>query len=461
MLDRRAGPTPRAPTLLRRLKRRYVAARNVLPQIALRPAFAMREALAAGYSRADLRADILAGLVVGVVALPLSMALAIASGVPPQHGIYTAIVGGTVIALLGGSRTQVSGPTAAFVVVLSPIATRFGVGGLLLATIMAGMILIVLGIARMGRLIQYIPYPVTAGFTAGIAVVIATLQLKDVLGLTVAHMPEHYLERLTALLAAAPTARAGSVAIAAVTMTILLVWPRIDKRLPSPLVALAIAGAAAWVLGRVAPAYAVETIATRFSYELSGVRHPGIPPLPPLPLLPWHLPGPDGQSLALTVDVLRQLAPSAFAIAMLGAIESLLSAVVADGMAGTKHDPDAELVAQGLGNMVAPFFGGIAATGAIARTATNVRAGGRSPIAAVVHAAFLLLATLLLAPLVGYLPMPALGALLVVVAWNMSDAKHCIHVVRVAPKSDVVVLLAASPSPRASTRRCASHCLPA
>lgn len=428
--------------MLRRIRRRYEAALNVLPITRLHAASGLREAFRAGYTGKNLRADVLAGIVVGIVALPLSMALAIASGVPPQHGLYTAIVGGAAIALLGGSRTQVSGPTAAFVVVLVPISARFGIGGLLLATMMAGAILVALGVAGLGRLIQYIPYPVTAGFTAGIAVVIATLQLKDALGLTAEHMPDHFLERVAALGSALPTARPAAFFIAALTLALLIVWPRITKRVPAPLVALAVAAVVAWVLARFWPGLAVDTIGSRFSYVVDGQSHPGIPQMPPMPVLPWRMPGPGGAELHLSPELLRELGPSAFAIAMLGAIESLLSAVVADGMAGTKHDPDAELIAQGTGNLLAPFFGGFAATGAIARTATNIRAGGRSPIAALVHSAFVLLAVIALAPAVAYLPMPALAALLMMVAWNMSEVKHFIHVLRVAPKSDVTVLLA-------------------
>ncbi|MFZ5477278.1 MAG: C4-dicarboxylic acid transporter DauA [Myxococcota bacterium] len=394
----------------------------------VRPAAALRDTLAAGYGRADLRADVMAGLVVGIVALPLSMALAIASGVPPQHGLYTAIAAGTLIALLGGSRTQVSGPTAAFVVLLAPVSHQYGLAGLMVASAMAGVILIAMGLGRMGRLVQFIPHPVTTGFTAGIAVVIATLQLKDLLGLTVEAMPEHYVERVVALVGALPTARWQDVAVGAGTLVVLRVWPRVTSRVPAPLVALLAATLVVQLAG-----VEVATIGSRFSG--------GIPQVPPLPGLPWEQAGPDGKPLGLSLELLRELFPSAFAIAMLGAIESLLSAVVSDGMAGTRHDPDAELFAQGMGNLVAPFFGGFAATGAIARTATNIRAGGRSPIAAIVHAHFVLVAVLLLAPLLSYLPMAALSALLLLVAWNMSDAKHFAHVLRVAPKSDVFVQL--------------------
>lgn len=406
------------------------------------PGIALRKTFRDGYGKAELKADVLAGLVVGVVALPLSMALAIASGVPPQYGLYTAIVAGLVIAPLGGSRVQVSGPTAAFVVVLAPIAARFGVGGLLLATLMAGAILVGLGLARMGRLIEFVPNPVTTGFTAGIGVVIATLQLKDFLGLEVEEMPESYLGKVGAMMRALPTAHGDEITIGVATLAILVLWPRLTRKLPAPLVALTAGALVAVALGRLVPGFEVATIESRFSYTLDGVVRAGIPQIPPLPGLPWSFPGADGAPLGLSLDTVRALLPSAFAIAMLGAIESLLCAVVADGMIRRQHDPDVELFAQGVGNLVAPFFGGIAATGAIARTATSVRAGGRSPFAAMVHSVFVLAAVLLLAPLLGHLPMASLAAMLLVVAWNMSEARHAIRTVQTAPRSDVLVLLA-------------------
>ncbi len=405
------------------------------------PAAALRATLREGYRLDDFKADALAGAVVGVVALPLSMALAIASGVAPQHGLATTIVAGLLIALLGGSRVLVSGPTAAFVVVLAPIAERHGVGGLLVATLLAGALLVAMGLAGAGRLIEFVPYPVTTGFTAGIAVVIATLQVKDLLGLQPVGAPEHYLERVAALWRALPTWRPGDALLGALTLAVLVIWPRVSRRVPAPLVALTLAALAGLALERLAPDLQLATIANRFSHVSEGVRHPGIPQQPPLPLLPWNLPGADGAPLALSFGLLRALLPSAFAIAMLGAIESLLAAVVADGMTGQRHDPDAELLAQGLGNLAAPFFGGLAATGAIARTATSVRSGARSPLAAVVHALFVLLAVLLLAPALGRLPMAALAALLLVVAWNMSESEHFVHLLRRAPRSDVLVLL--------------------
>jgi len=395
-------------------------------------ATALRASLREVYGPAQLRADLVAGLVVGVVALPLSMALAIASGVPPQHGLYTAVVAGLVIALLGGSRVQVSGPTAAFVVILAPIAGRAGLGGLLLATLLAGLMLVAMGALGFGQFIEFVPHPVTTGFTSGIAVVIATLQVKDLLGLEAGPLPEHYVEKLGVLGGALHTTQPPDLTIGLATLAVLLGWPRLSRRVPAPLVALLVGAGLALVLDRAG--FHAATIASRFEG--------GIPQRLPQLVWPWSLPGPDGGPLVLSFGLFRDLLlPSAFAIAMLGAIESLLSAVVADGMTGTKHNPDVELVAQGLGNLVAPFFGGIAATGAIARTATGVRAGARTPVAAAAHAVFVLLAVLMLAPILSHLPMAALAALLVFVAWNMAEAPHFLRIVRTAPRSDVTVLV--------------------
>jgi SulP family sulfate permease len=421
---------------------RSVLPTSLFPKLSFRPFAALREAFAGGYAARDLRADLAAGAVVGVVALPLSMALAIASGVPPQHGLYTAIVAGGLIALLGGSRVQVSGPTAAFVVILAPIAAEFGIGGLLIATLMAGVMLVAMGLTRFGRLIQFIPYPVTIGFTAGIGVVIATLQLKDFLGLTITAMPDGYVDRVATIARALPSTRFADLGVGLVTLFILLNWSRVTKKVPAPLVALSFAAVGCALLERFVPGFHVATIRERFSYAVGDELRPGIPQLPPLFVLPWSLPDASGHAVGFDWHVVSTLLPKAFAIAMLGAIESLLSAVVADGMSGTQHDPDAELIAQGAGNLAAPFFGGIAATGAIARTATNVRAGARSPIAAVVHALVVLAAVLVLAPWLGYLPMAALAALLLLVAWNMSEVKHVVHALKVSPKSDALVLLA-------------------
>ncbi|MDE3735645.1 C4-dicarboxylic acid transporter DauA [Metapseudomonas resinovorans] len=406
----------------------------------LPPLFAaLRQSLCEGYSLASLRGDLAAGVTVGIIAIPLAMALAIAVGVAPQHGLYTVLMAAPLIALTGGSRFNISGPTAAFVVILLPITQQFGLGGLLLCTLMAGLILIAMGLARLGRLIQFIPYPVTLGFTAGIGIVIATLQIKDLLGLQLAQTPQNYVDQLRLLGEALPTTHLGDTLVAIACFAVLVFWPRMVPKVPGHLAALALGA----LLGLLLEALnlPVATLGERFSYVVDGVSHPGIPPFLPTFAWPWQLPGPDGQPLGLSFELIRQLLAPAFAIAMLGAIESLLCAVVADGMAGTRHDPNAELVGQGLGNLVAPLFGGITATAAIARSAANVRAGARSPIAAIIHAGVVLLAMLLLAPLFSYLPMAALAALLLMVAWNMSEARHVAHTLRIAPRNDVLVLL--------------------
>lgn len=397
-------------------------------------AIAIRRAFAKGYGLSDLRADLLAGLVVGIVALPLSMALAIAVGAPPQNGLYTAIFAGAAAALLGGCKFQVTGPTAAFVVVLAPIVSQHGLSGLLTAGFMAGIMLVLMGLARMGDLIKFVPYPVTTGFTTGIATVIATLQIKDVLGLKVGPMPEHYHEKVAALWAARGSADLRELGVAALTLALLLGLPRVIQRVPAPLLAIAAAALAVTGLHALDPSFTVATIGSRFHTMVDGVEVAGIPGVLPSPALPWS-------ELHLDFQQVRELLPAAFAIAMLGAIESLLSAVIADGMTGTRHDPNAELVGQGLANIVAPIFGGIAATGALARTATGIRAGARSPIAALTHAVVVLLAILILAPLVSYIPMASLAALLLLVAWNMSELKHFVEVLRIGPKSDVSVLV--------------------
>ena len=289
----------------------------------------------------------LAGVVVAIVALPLSMALAIAVGAPPQHGLYTAIFAGFVTALLGGCKFQVTGPTAAFVVILAPIVNKYGLSGLLTAGFLAGLMLVAMGAFRLGSFIKFIPYPVTTGFTTGIATVIATLQLKDILGLHVAAMPDHFLERIIALWHARATADWREIVVASSTFGLLVGLPRVTKRVPAPLIAMTGVSVAVALLHHFAPSFGVATIGSRFG---------GIPRVMPSPAFPWASGG-------LTLAMMRELFSSAFAIAMLGAIESLLSAVIADGVTRTKHDPNSELGGLGIGNIIAPFFGGIAATG--------------------------------------------------------------------------------------------------
>ena len=395
---------------------------------------ALRRTFAKGYGPPQLRADLLAGVVVGIVALPLSMALAIAVGVPPQHGLYTAIVAGAIVAVLGGCKFQVTGPTAAFVVILAPIASKHGLSGLLTAGLLSGFLLVAMGVARLGNLIEYIPYPVTTGFTTGIATVIAALQIKDALGLETGPLPEQFFDKLAAFWRARATAHLGDLAIAVATFALLLLLPRITRKVPAPLLAIAAVTATVALIARLHPGFSAATIGTRFHTTVGGVDVAGIPSMFPMPALPWG-------TTPLGYGLIRELFPAAFAIAMLGAIESLLSAVIADGTTDTKHDPNSELFALGIGNIVAPFFGGIAATGALARTATNIRAGARSPFAAVTHAVVVLVAMLLMSPLIAYVPMASLAALMVYVAWNMAELHNFLGIVRVAPKSDVLVLL--------------------
>ena len=393
------------------------------------------------YSQKDLMADLMAGMTVGLLAIPLAMALAIAIDVPPQHGLYTALIAGALIALTGGSRFNVSGPTAAFIVLLIPIVHSYGLGGLLMATMLTGLILIGMGVLRLGQLIRYIPYPVVLGFTAGIAVVIAFLQIKDFLGLQTSDMPEHFIERLQVLLAAIPTARGADALIGTLTLVLLLTWDKFGTPLPRYLAALILMSMLAFGLHLFMPDFNPVTIGDNFHWEMHGQSGAGIPPfLPPL-VMPWAMPNALGEPIGFSWILLRDLLMPALTLALLGAIESLLCAVVADGMTHTRHDPDAELVGQGIGNLVVPFFGGITATAAIARTAANVRSGARSPLAAVFNALVVLLALVLFAPLLAHVPMATLAAMLLMVAWGLSEAPHFVRTLRVAPRTDVALLL--------------------
>lgn len=400
--------------------------------------YGLRQRLKEGYTARDFRADAMAGLVVGVVALPLSMALSVAVDLPPQHGLYTAIIAGVVCALLGGTRVQVTGPTAAFVVILVPVVHQFGLAGLLVSGILAGIMLVLMGIARFGKLMQFIPHPVTTGFTTGIALVIALLQLKDLLGVSLPRS-EGTIAYLTELVKHVGKANPWDLGIGIATVLLLVIIPRVIKRIPAPLIALVVVSIAAAALAHWVPGFHATTIGSKYSVQIDGELVRGIPPLPPMPIVPWHA---EGAGFHLDYATIRALLPSAFAIAMLGAIESLMAAVIADGMSGSTHDPNAELIALGIGNILCPFFGGIPATGALARTATNIRAGARSPLASTIHAIFVLACTIALAPLVAYLPMAAMAGLLLIVARNMSEARHFLRLIKVAPRSDVGVLLA-------------------
>ncbi|GAA3878770.1 C4-dicarboxylic acid transporter DauA [Gibbsiella dentisursi] len=392
------------------------------------------------YSLNRLLKDAIAGVTVGIIAIPLAMALAIASGVPPQYGLYTSAIAGIVIAVIGGSRFSVSGPTAAFVVILFPVSQQFGLSGLLIATLLSGVFLVIMGLARFGRLIEYIPLSVTLGFTSGIAITIATMQIKDFFGLQLTALPENYIGKVYALLHALPTLDYGDTLIGVVTLAVLIYWPKLGLRVPGHLPAL-LAGTA--VMGVLAMFdHHVATIGSRFSYILAdGTHGQGIPPILPQLVLPWDIPNADGKHMALSWQTVSALLPAAFSMAVLGAIESLLCAVVLDGMTGKKHNSNTELLGQGIGNIIAPFFGGITATAAIARSAANVRAGATSPISAVIHALLVLLALLVLAPWLSYLPLAAMASLLLIVAWNMSEAHKVIYLLRCAPKDDILVML--------------------
>jgi SulP family sulfate permease len=369
------------------------------------------------YGLRDLKSDAIAGLTVAIVALPLSMAIAIASGVTPDRGLYTAIVGGFIVSAIGGSRFQIGGPAGAFIVLVYATATTHGVDGLLLATFLSGFILLAIGLLRLGTFIKYIPYPVTVGFTAGIAVIIFASQIKDLLGLTLGGAePGDLIPKLRALGAALPTVNASAVALAASTIGVILLVRRFRPQWPSFLIAVTLASAGAALLH-----LPVETIETKFG---------GIPRSLPLPQLPMF-----------SIDKVMAVLPAAVSFALLGAIESLLSAVVADSMTGRRHRSNAELVAQGLANIGSAIFGGICVTGTIARTATNVRAGARGPVSGMLHSAFLLLFMLAAAPLAGYIPLAALAGLLGVVAWNMAEKAEFAVLLR-ASRGDAVVLLA-------------------
>ncbi|MDX8381213.1 MAG: C4-dicarboxylic acid transporter DauA [Ghiorsea sp.] len=385
--------------------------------------------------------NILSGLAVGVVALPLSMALAIASGVAPQYGLYTALIAGIVIALSGSSKVNISGPTAAFVVILLPITHQYGLGGLLMSGLIAGVILIILGLARLGTMIELVPYPVTVGFTTGIAVVIATIQVKDFFGLNIEHFEGHYWEKIDLLVRAFPSMQWQEAFVGLVTLITLIFWPKTGSKIPAHLVSLTAGSLLAYIGTQVSSSFEVATIGSAFHYDLDGVIGNGIPPIAPSFEWPWMLPNAEGQPIGFSYKLFTTLLGAGFAIAILGAIESLLCAVVADSMSGTKTDPNRELIGQGIGNIIIPFLGGIPATAAIARTAMNIRSGGTFALSSVVHALFILASIVLFASLLAYIPMASMAALLLIVAWNMSEIKHFTHVLKVAPKEDIMVLL--------------------
>ena len=380
--------------------------------------------------------NIFAGLTVGIIALPLSMALSIAIGVPPQNGLYTAIIAGIVAAVFGSSKINISGPTAAFVVILIPIVQEFGLQGLLLCGLMSGVILLLMGLFKLGNLIELIPYPVTVGFTTGIAVVIATFQIKDFFGLQIEHFTGHFHEKVYTLFISFPTFQINEFVVGATTLFILILWTKTKSKIPAALIALSVVTFFAFI----ANAYwgqNISTIASTFAYEIGAIKGNGIPPIPLQFTLPWA----ELSLEDINLDLFYKLLPHSVAIAILGALESLLCAVISDGMTGNRTNPNKELIGQGLANIAVPFFGGIPATAAIARSVANVKSGGSSKLSSVVHSLFILASIVLFASYLSYLPMASLSALLLMVAWNMSEIKHFKNILQVAPKHDVYVLL--------------------
>ena len=367
------------------------------------------------YSKEQFVNDVVSGIIVAIIALPLSIALALASGVTPEQGLYTAIVAGFVISFLGGSKVQIAGPTAAFATIVAGIVIKNGTEGLAVATILAGILLIIMGVLRLGSLIRFIPYTITTGFTTGIAVTIFIGQIKDFMGLTFETSPVETMEKLHEVIACAGTFNPMAVAVGALSLGILILWPRFFKKIPPSLVAVIVSAVLVKGLD-----LRVNTIGDL--YTISS----GLPA--------FHLP-------QISFELVRRVMPDALTIAVLAAIESLLSCVVADGMVGGKHNSNMELIAQGAGNAASALFGGIPATGAIARTAANIKNGGRTPVAGMVHAAVLLLVLIFLMPYAALIPMPAIAAILFMVAYNMSEWREFLDVVKTSPKSDTAVLL--------------------
>ncbi|MBQ8593922.1 MAG: sulfate permease [Bacteroidaceae bacterium] len=371
------------------------------------------------YKKETFAADCMAGIIVGIVALPLAIAFAIASGVSPEKGIITAIVAGFAISAFGGSRVQIGGPTGAFIVIIYGIIQQYGIEGLTIATILAGVFLILLGVFHLGTIIKYIPYPIVVGFTSGIALTIFTTQIKDLFGLSIAKVPADFIEKWGVYAENFHTIDGWSTLVGVLSVVIIALTPRFSKKIPGSLIAIIVMTIGAYLLKTYAGISSIETIGDRFTI---------------------HSELPDAEVPVMTWEIIKELISPAITIAVLGAIESLLSATVADGVIGSKHDSNQELVGQGIANIVSPLFGGIPATGAIARTMTNINNGGRTPVAGLIHAAVLLLIFLFLMPLAQYIPMACLAGVLVIVSYNMSEWRTFKQLLK-NPKSDVTVLL--------------------
>jgi sulfate permease, SulP family len=368
-----------------------------------------------GYTRQQFTKDLLAGVIVGIVALPLAIAFAIASGVSPEKGLYTAIIAGFIVSAMGGSKVQIGGPTGAFIVIVYGIVQEYGVNGLIIATFLAGILLVIMGLARLGAIIKFIPHPLIVGFTTGIALIIFSSQVKDFLGLSMGAVPADFLQKWAAYAAHFTSANLYSILLAMATIVISFVWPRFTRKIPGSLFAILVTTAAVYFFK-----LPVETIGSKFGAIPSSLPHPAVP--------------------QITWAIVQKLIRPAFTIALLGGIESLLSAVVADGMTGGNHRSNMELVAQGVANMFSAMFGGIPATGAIARTATNIKNGGRTPIAGIIHAIVLLLIMLFVGKWAALIPMATLSGILIIVAYNMSEWRNFLSIIK-GPRSDAAVLV--------------------
>ena len=372
------------------------------------------------YSKEKFSADLMAGIIVGIVALPLAIAFCIASGVSPEKGLITAIIGGFIVSFLGGSNVQIGGPTGAFIVIVYSIIQNYGLEGLAIATVMAGLILVLMGCFRLGTIIKYIPYPIVIGFTSGIALTIFTTQIKDLFGLTMAKVPADFISKWIAYFQSFDTINWSSLIVGIISILLIIFTPKISKKIPGSLVAIIIMTIVTYILKEAFNITGIETIGDRFSNISNDV--------------------PEPQPLSINMNTINQLLSPAFTIAILGAIESLLSATVADGVTGDQHNSNTELIGQGVANIVVPFFGGIPVTGAIARTMTNINNGGRTPIAGIIHAIILLLIFLFLMPLIKLVPMACLAGVLIIVSYNMSGWRTVRSLLK-TPKSDVAVLL--------------------
>ncbi|HET9570465.1 MAG TPA: sulfate permease [Bacteroidales bacterium] len=371
------------------------------------------------YTRELFFKDLMAGIIVGIVALPLAIAFGIASGVSPEKGLITAIIGGFIVSFLGGSKVQIGGPTGAFIVIVYGIVEQYGTSGLIVATIMAGLMLFIMGALKLGSIIKFMPYPIIVGFTSGIALTIFSTQIKDLFGLEITKVPGNFIEKWGVYFQNFDSVNWWSLGLSIVSILLIFFWPKVSKKVPGSLIAIVLITVVVYVLREFMGITNIETIGDRFSIN-SALPQPVTP--------------------EISMELIKTLFPAAFTIAMLGAIESLLSAMVADGVIGSRHDSNTELMAQGVANIVVPFFGGIPTTGAIARTMTNINNGGRSPIAGIVHAFVLLLILLFLGPLTKYIPMACLAGVLVVVSYNMSEWRQFRALLKM-PKSDVTVLL--------------------